>query len=102
MAYKNLRHFIKVLEDAGELVRIKTYVNPHLEITEITDRVSKHSGPALLFENTGYDFPLLINAMGTEKRMAMALGVNNLDDISLQMEALFKTLTGPKNNFLDK
>jgi len=102
MAYKNLRHFIKVLEEAGELVRIKTYVNPHLEITEITDRISKNYGPALLFENTGYDFPLLINAMGTEKRMAMALGVNNLDDISLQMEALFKSLTSPKNNFLDK
>ena len=102
MAYKNLRHFIKTLEEAGELVRIKTYVNPHLEITEITDRVSKHYGPALLFENTGYDFPLLINAMGTEKRMAMALGVNNLDDISLQMEALFKSLTSPKNNFIDK
>src|ERR1035437_2276757 len=102
MAYKNLRHFIKTLEEAGELVRIKTYVNPHLEITEITDRVSKHYGPALLFENTAYDFPLLINAMGTEKRMAMALGVNNLDDISLQMEALLKSLTSPKNNFIDK
>lgn len=102
MAYKNLQHFIKTLEDAGELVRIKEYVNPHLEITEITDRVSKQYGPALLFENTGYDFPLLINSMGTERRMAMALGVNKLDDVAHQIEDLFKTLTSPKNSFIDK
>lgn len=102
MAYKNLQHFIKVLEDAGELVRIREYVNPRLEITEITDRVSKEYGPALLFENTGYDFPVLINAMGTEKRMAMALGVDKLDDIAHEIEGLFKTLTGPKHSFVDK
>lgn len=102
MAYKNLNHFIETLEAAGELVRIKEYVNPHLEITEITDRISKQYGPALLFENTGFDFPLLINAMGTEKRMAMALGVENLDDIAKEIEALFKTFTTPKNRFIDK
>lgn len=102
MAYKNLQHFIKVLEDAGELVRIREYVNPRLEITEITDRVSKQYGPALLFENTGYDFPVLINSMGTEKRMAMALGVEKLDDVAHEIEGLFKTLTGPKHSFMDK
>ena len=102
MAYKNLKHFIDTLEGAGELIRIREYVNPHLEITEITDRISKQYGPALLFENTGYSFPLLINSMGTEKRMAMALGVDKLDDISAQIETLFKTFTSPKNNFLDK
>ncbi len=102
MAYRNLNHFISVLEEAGELVRIKEYVNPELEITEITDRVSKEYGPALLFENTGYDFPVLINSMGTEKRMAMALGVEKLDDIAKDIEGLFKTLTGPKHNFIDK
>lgn len=102
MAYKNLQHFIKTLEASGELVRIKEFVNPHLEIAEITDRVSKQYGPALLFENTGTDFPLLINSMGTEKRMAMALGVQRLDDIAKDIEQLFKTLTSPKNNFLEK
>lgn len=102
MAFKNLKHFIQVLEAAGELVRIKEYVNPHLEIAEITDRVSKQYGPALLFENTGTAFPLLINSMGTEKRMAMALGVEKLDDIAHEIEKLFKTLTGPKNSFADK
>lgn len=100
--YKNLQHFIQTLEQAGELVRIKEYVDPRLEITEITDRVSKKYGPALLFENTGYDFPLLINAMGTEKRMAMALGVEKLDDLGHEIEMLFKKLTGPKNGILDK
>lgn len=102
MAYRNLQHFIKTLEDAGELVRISEYVNPHLEITEITDRISKVYGPALLFENTGYDFPVLINSMGTEKRMAMALGVNSLDDIGREIEELFKNLTAPKNSLMDK
>lgn len=102
MAYKNLQHFIQTLEEAGELVRIKEYVNPELEITEITDRVSKQYGPALLFENTGYDFPVLINSMGNYKRMCMALGVENMDEISKEIEGLFKMLTGPKDNLLDK
>lgn len=100
--YKNLNAFIAALEKEGELVRISEYVNPNLEVTEITDRISKKYGPALLFENTGYDFPLLINAMGTEKRMAMALGVEKLDDLSSRIESLFKKLTGPKNSFMDK
>ena len=102
MAYKNLQHFIDTLEKAGELVRIKERVDPKLEITEITDRVSKQYGPALLFENTGYDFPVLINSMGNYKRMCMALGVESMDDISKEIEGLFKTLTGPKDSILDK
>jgi 4-hydroxy-3-polyprenylbenzoate decarboxylase len=100
--YKNTRDWIETLENAGELVRIKTYVNPVLEIPEITDRVSKHNGPALLFENTGTGFPLLINSMGSEKRMAMALGVTNLDEIGERMEELLKQLTGPKEGLLEK
>lgn len=100
--YKSTSDWISKLESEGELVRIKEYVNPHLEITEITDRISKVYGPALLFENTGTDFPLLINSMGTERRMAMALGVNRLDDIANDIEGLFKNLTGPKQSFFDK
>ncbi len=104
MAYKSLSQFIEVLEKAGELIRIKEYVNPDLEITEITDRVSKQKdgGKALLFENTGYDFPLLINAYGSEKRMALSLGVDNLDDIGAEIEKLFKKMTAPKNSILEK
>ncbi|HYF29985.1 MAG TPA: menaquinone biosynthesis decarboxylase [Chitinophagaceae bacterium] len=104
MAYKNLQHFVNELEKAGELVRIKTYVDPHLEMAEITDRVSKSpgGGKALLFEQTGYDFPVLMNAYGSEKRMCLALGVQRLDDIAKEIEALFKLLTKPKENILDK
>jgi 4-hydroxy-3-polyprenylbenzoate decarboxylase len=100
--YRNTQHWIKTLEAAGELVRIKEYVNPHLEIPEITDRVSKHDGPALLFENTGTHFPVLINSMGSEKRMALALGVNSLDDIGKEIEGLFHQIAGPKESILDK
>lgn len=92
------------MEKAGELLRIKTYVNPELEIAEITDRISKTpgGGKALLFENTGYDFPILMNAYGSDKRMCMALGVNHLDDVAHEIESLFKLLTKPKESILDK
>ena len=100
--YRNTEHWIKTLEDKGELVRIKEFVNPHLEITEITDRISKSYGPALLFENTGTEFPVLINSMGTEQRMAWALGVEKLDDVAAEIETLFKQLTSPKESILDK
>ena len=100
--YKNTQHWIDTLESKGQLIRIREYVNPHLEITEITDRISKKYGPALLFENTGTDFPLLINSMGTEQRMAWALGKEKLDDVAMEMENLIKQLTSPKENIFDK
>ena len=104
MAYRSLRAFIETLEQAGELVRIKTFVDPVLEIAEITDRISKtpDRNKALLFENTGTDFPLLINSMGSERRMCIALGVNNLDDVTRDIEDLFKKLSAPKNGMLEK
>ncbi len=103
MAYKNLQQFIQALEDAHELIRIKTYVNPKLEIAEITDRISKsNNNKALLFENTGYDFPVLMNAYGSERRMCLALGVDHLDDIAKEIESLFKMLSTPKESILDK
>jgi 4-hydroxy-3-polyprenylbenzoate decarboxylase len=104
MAFKDQQHFIETLEKAGELLRIKTYVNPRLEIAEITDRMSKQpgGGKALLFENTGYEFPVLMNAYGSEKRMCIALGVNHLDDVAKEIENLFKLLASPKEGILDK
>lgn len=104
MAYKSLSAFIEKLEAAGELVRIKTFVDPVLEIAEIADRVSKTAdrNKALLFENTGTEFPLLINSMGSERRMCMALGVESLDEVAREIENLFKMLTGPKNGLLEK
>jgi 4-hydroxy-3-polyprenylbenzoate decarboxylase len=104
MAYSSLSAFIEALDKAGELVRIKTFVDPILEIAEITDRISKtpDRNKALLFENTGTEFPLLINGMGSERRMCMALGVDTLDDVAHDIEELFKKLTGPKNGLLEK
>ena len=104
MAYKSLRAFIDALEQAGELIRIKEYVNPELEIAEITDRISKagNRNKALLFENTGTQFPLLINSMGSDKRMCMALGINHLDDAMNDVDALLKNMSTPKNGLLEK
>src|SRR5882757_5350072 len=104
MAYRHQQHFIDTLEQAGELVRIKTYVDPVLEMAEITDRISKTKGggKALLFENTGYDFPVLMNAYGSERRMCLALGVQQLDDIAKEIEGLFSLLASPKEGLLDK
>ena len=104
MAWKNQQAFIDALENAGELIRIKEYVNPHLEIAEITDRVSKsgNGGKALLFENIGYGFPVLMNAYGSEKRMCMALGVSHLDDVAREIEQLFHLLSSPKEGLLDQ
>ena len=104
MAYKNQQEFIRTLEAAGELVRIRSFVDPRLEMAEITDRVSKsgHGGKALLFENNGTGFPVLMNAYGSERRMCMALGVQHLDDTTREIEALFKLLSGPKEGILEK
>jgi 4-hydroxy-3-polyprenylbenzoate decarboxylase len=86
MAYKSLQHFVEVLERQGELVRITEPVSPVLEITEITDRVSKKFGPALLFENVpGYDMPVLMYAFGSMKRMCLALEVGDFSEISAEI-----------------
>ena len=94
MAYKDLREFIADLENRGLLKRIKTEVDCELEITEITDRVSKMEGRrnvALLFENVkGYDMPVLMNAFGSYERMALALGVEKLDDIAEEIREILK------------
>ena len=94
MAYKDLREFITALEQRGLLRRIQTEVDPELEITEITDRVSKLKGSknvALLFENVkGSKMPVLMNAFGSYERMAMALGVEKLDDVADELRELLK------------
>jgi 4-hydroxy-3-polyprenylbenzoate decarboxylase len=83
---RDLRDWIALLEREGELRRISAEVDPDLEITEITDRVVKSGGPALLFENPkGSKHPLLINQFGTEKRMCMAFGVETLDDVAAKL-----------------
>lgn len=86
MSYKDLHTFIEELNKKNELMCIKAEVSPELEITEITDRVSKAHGPALLFENvTGSKYPVLINAMGSFRRMSLGLGVNDFDQIGAEI-----------------
>ncbi|MDQ2076149.1 4-hydroxy-3-polyprenylbenzoate decarboxylase [Marinimicrobium sp. ABcell2] len=80
MKYRDLRDFIDLLEQRGELKRIHTEVSPHLEITEICDRTLRAGGPALLFENPkGYDFPLLGNLFGTPERVALGMGEESVE-----------------------
>jgi len=93
MPFSGLSGFIELLERNGELSRIKTFTDPVLEITEITDRITKNNGKALLFENTGTQFPVLINAYGSDRRMAMALGKKNLDSVSPEIVSLFEKFT---------
>jgi 4-hydroxy-3-polyprenylbenzoate decarboxylase len=89
MAYSGFGDFLDRLERAGELKRISEPMNPVLEITEIADRVVKAEGPALLFENpVGSKYPVAINAFASRKRMSMALGVDDLEDIACQIEKL--------------
>jgi 4-hydroxy-3-polyprenylbenzoate decarboxylase len=101
---KSLWSFIEKLEHAGELIRIKEFVDPELEITEITDRFSKldGGGKALLFENTGTDFPVLTNTFGSLKRMCMALGTDNLDTFGTEINALFKQISSDNQSIFDK
>jgi len=104
MAYNGLNEFVSVLESKGELIRISQTVDPVLEITEIVDRISKSpgGGKALLFENNGTAFPLLINAFGSESRICLALGHTSLGTIGAELEELFKQLAGPAGSLLDK
>jgi 4-hydroxy-3-polyprenylbenzoate decarboxylase len=120
LAYDDLRDWIKALEKHGELRRIREEVSPELEITEITDRVSKigaragatsgstkenyaPGGPALLFENIkGHPgHKVLINQFGSERRMALALGVDRIDDIAERIRSLMN-VKPPSGGLLDK
>jgi len=80
MKYKDLRDFIKLLEERGELKRITYEVDPYLEMTEICDRTLRAGGPALLFENTkGSDVPVLGNLFGTAERVALGMGEESVE-----------------------
>jgi 4-hydroxy-3-polyprenylbenzoate decarboxylase len=107
VAYKDLRDFIARLERERELKRLTVEADVDLEITEITDRVSKQGGPALLFEKpcsakdgVRYSMPLLINMLGSKRRVELAFEVASLDDIVSRLEALLEMK--PPEGFLDK
>ena len=104
MPNSGLNRFIKQLDKEGELIRVEQFVNPDLEMTEITDRISKQNdgGKAILFEKTGTEFPLLINALGSEKRIAMAFERHSIFDLEKEIEGLFIDLMQAKDNLWDK
>ena len=82
MKYKDLREFIELLEQKGELKRIKQEIDPYLEMTEIADRTLRAEGPALLFENPkGHTIPVLANLFGTPKRVAMGMGQDDVSEL---------------------
>ncbi len=89
MASSDLRQFISLLESNGELSRISVSVDPVLEIAAITDRVCKQpdGGQALLFEHpAGSDFPVATNLFGSPKRVCLALGVTDLDELTARLQ----------------
>ncbi|MCK5726731.1 MAG: 4-hydroxy-3-polyprenylbenzoate decarboxylase [Thiotrichaceae bacterium] len=99
MKYKDLRDFLDQLEKQGELKRITAEVDPILEMTEISDRVLRAKGPALLFENPkGYKTPVLTNLFGTPKRVAMGMGEENTEALREvgKLLALLKQPEPPK------
>lgn len=97
----DLREWIALLEREGELVRVAAEVDPDLEITEITDRVVKSGGPALLFENVrGSRLPLLINQFGSERRMCLAFGVDRLDELAEKLGEILELQ--PPQGLVDK
>jgi 4-hydroxy-3-polyprenylbenzoate decarboxylase len=102
MAYSGITDFIAELVKNEELHRIKAFVDPVLEITEVTDRITKTGGKALLFENTGTIFPVLINAFGSDRRMAMALGKKDLTEAGTEIESMFNLIPGTPETFLKK
>ena len=102
--YLGLQQYIDRLEREGELIRVKTPVSTRFEIAEITDRMvkSEGGGKALLFENTGTEFPVITNMMGSSRRMAMALGVERLDDIAERIQSLLGDALSPKGSLWEK
>jgi len=100
----DLQGFIRILEKNGELIRISEPVDPRLEITEITDRFSKTygGGKCLLFENTGTQFPVLINALGSAERIRIAFGNRKPEEMALEIQSLLGQLTGPGKGALSK
>ena len=103
MAFKDLREFISALEDEGELRRVDVPVSRDLEITEIADRAVKAGGPALLFENVeGSTMPVAVNLFGSHRRMALALGVEDLDELTERVRRILGLVQGPPSGLVAK
>ena len=101
MAFDSLQNLVEFLRETDQLACITESVSPHLEMTELTDRVVKKGGPALLFEHpTGYNYPVLTNVYGTLDRIKAIFDVGSLNDLGSRFEE-FLNLEPPKG-FIDK
>jgi len=101
MAFDSLQDLVSFLEARGHLARIKEYLSPYLEITEVTDRVVKNRGPALLFERpTDYEFPVLTNIYGSLERMNWIFDTESLDSLGGRFKEFLDLK--PPGSFVEK
>ena len=101
MPFNDLRDWLDHLRAAGELLEVDAEVDPHLEITEITDRTVKAGGPALYFRNVkGSQLPVVINQFGTRRRACMAFGVDDLDELGERVSEVLEM--APPEGMMDK
>ena len=94
--YRDLNEFLSALDKHSLLTRVRDEVSPDLEICAVTDRACKSigGGQALLFERpAGQSIPVATNVFGSMERMCMALGVESLDDVAKEIEALIEPRT---------
>src|ERR1700739_3692456 len=102
MPVDSLRAYGSALRRAGDVHVVSAQTDPYLEIAEITDRVVKAGGPALLFENVkGSTFPVLTNQFGSQRRMAMAFDARHLDEVATRLRTLLD-ITPPGTSLGDK
>ena len=102
--YSSLKSFVSELEKQGELIRVSEFVDPILEIAEVTRRIAagENGGKAVLFENTGTRFPVLTNLLGSRRRVLMALGLDSYDGLTSRIDDLIEALFPQGNGFTDK
>src|SRR5262245_2859096 len=104
--FADLRQFISVLQETGELIVVEPPCDPYLEIACIADRVSKlppEQNKALLFTNVrGHTLPVLINALGSERRMQLVCGVRSREELVMRVGGLLDELEEPRRTVLEK
>ncbi len=87
MACESIQELVNKLEQAGELERIRTEIDPDLGLSAVTSEVCRKNGPALLYENTrGGAMPVLANAFGSLNRAGMALGISDFDSVAVRVK----------------
>ncbi|MFA6825690.1 MAG: menaquinone biosynthesis decarboxylase, partial [Bacteroidales bacterium] len=97
---QNFEEFLKILHQKDELLTISRFVDPNMEIAELTDRqmAQPHGGKALLFENNGTNFPVVTNIFSSEKRIALVFDMDNLDDVCTRISGFFQAFSQTLTN----